>query len=227
MASVGQELLDVPLPDMVSKLAMGIATAQSALDEVSVDTAITLADTTVPVVMNVTKVIAADGSVSFQQSAPIQASLLQLGLLPTFYQFSEATIEVGMDIKTTSSETNVKVSAKATRKIIEADGSIRYEQDDPIKVSLLDLGVSPSFFAFSEATAEVVMDLSVKEETTESGDRTTRTLFGTTRNLKTERRLNRDVSVHSKVTTKIVTVPGPALAEPSRSVVNNSDGGEA
>ena len=32
----------------------------------------------------------------------------------TFYQFSEATIDVTMDIKTTSSrETNVKVSAKA------------------------------------------------------------------------------------------------------------------
>ena len=28
MASVGQELLDVPLPDMVTKLALGIAEAQ-------------------------------------------------------------------------------------------------------------------------------------------------------------------------------------------------------
>ncbi len=114
MPSVGQELLDVPLPDMVTKLALGIASAQSALDEVSVDTAILLAETTVPIVLNVTQTIAEDGTVTFAQSPPVDVSLLQIGLLPTFYQFAEATIEVTMDIKTTTSrETNIKVSAKA------------------------------------------------------------------------------------------------------------------
>jgi hypothetical protein len=41
-------------------------------------------------------------------------SLLQVGLNPTFYQFSEASIEVSMDIKTTTStETSVKVGVEA------------------------------------------------------------------------------------------------------------------
>lgn len=114
MASVGQELLAVPLPEMVMKLGLGIAEAQRALDENSVQTAQMLAETTVPLVMAVTQTIAADGTVSFTNADPVDVSLLQIGLLPTFYQFSEATIEVTMDIKTTtSSETNVKVSAKA------------------------------------------------------------------------------------------------------------------
>jgi hypothetical protein len=114
MASVGQELLDVPLPEMVLKLALGIAEAQRALDENSVETSVALAETTVPIVLAVTQVIAADGSVSFTQADPVDVSLLQIGLLPTFYQFSETTIEVTMDIKTTTSrETNIKVSAKA------------------------------------------------------------------------------------------------------------------
>jgi hypothetical protein len=114
MASVGQELLDVPLPDMVAKLAMGIANAQAALDSNSVSTAQMLADTEIPVVLAVTQTIASDGTVSYSQAPPIEVSLLQIGLLPTFYQFSEATIEVTMDIKTTSSsETNVKVTAEA------------------------------------------------------------------------------------------------------------------
>ena len=114
MASVGQELLAVPLPEMVMKLGLGIAEAQRALDENSVETAKMLAETTVPLVMAVTQTIAADGTVSFTNADPVDVSLLQIGLLPTFYQFSEATIEVTMDIKvTTSSETNVKVSAKA------------------------------------------------------------------------------------------------------------------
>ena len=114
MASVGQELLDVPLPEMVLKLALGIAEAQRALDENSVETSVALAETTVPIVLAVTQVIAADGTVSFTQADPVDVSLLQIGLLPTFYQFSETTIEVTMDIKTTTSrETNIKVSAKA------------------------------------------------------------------------------------------------------------------
>ena len=103
MASVGQELLNVPLPDMVVKLALGIAEAQRALDENSVETAKALADTTIPLVMAVTQTIAADGSVSFTNAAPVDVSLLQIGMLPTFYLFAENTIEVTIDIKTTTS----------------------------------------------------------------------------------------------------------------------------
>lgn len=112
--SVGQELLDVPLPEMVTKLAMGIASAQAALDENSVQTAILLGTTQIKdVVIAVTQTIASNGDVSFSE-AKADMSLLQMGLMPTFYQFAEATIEVTMDIKTTTStETNIKVSTAA------------------------------------------------------------------------------------------------------------------
>jgi hypothetical protein len=114
MASVGHELLNVPLPEMVMKLGLGVAEAQRALDENSVETAKLLADTTVPLVLSITQTIAVDGTVSYINQDPVNVSLLQIGLMPTFYQFAEATIEVTMDIKTTSSrETNIKVSAKA------------------------------------------------------------------------------------------------------------------
>jgi len=99
---------------MVLKLALGIAEAQKALDENSVETAQALAETTIPVVLSVTQTIAADGTVSYSQADPIDVSLIQIGLLPTFYQFAEATIDVTMDIKTTTSrETNIKVGVKA------------------------------------------------------------------------------------------------------------------
>ena len=112
--SVGQELLDVPFPEMVLKLALGIADAQRALDESSVETAVALAETQVPLVLAVTQTIKQNGEVEYTSANPVNVSLLQIGLLPTFYQFVETTIEVTMDIKTTtSSETNVKVSAKA------------------------------------------------------------------------------------------------------------------
>ena len=128
MPSVGQELLDTPFPDMVAKLAMGIAQAQHALDENSVNTAVILADTNIDVVLGVTQVIAADGTVSFEQDDPVSISLIQMGLLPTFYQFSEASIEVSMDIKTTTStETNVKVTAEAKVGFAAWSASIKAE----------------------------------------------------------------------------------------------------
>lgn len=114
--SVGKELLEVPLPEMVEKLALGIAKAQEALDINSVSTAQALGETTVEVIPSVTKTIAADGTVSYSAADPIELSLLQIGLFPTFYQFSEATIDVKMDIKTKSerkTEVDVKVKAKA------------------------------------------------------------------------------------------------------------------
>jgi hypothetical protein len=114
MASVGQELLDVPLPDMVTKLALGIAEAQKSLDANSIETAKTLSEEEIEVVPALTQTIAADGTVTFTAAPAVEMSLLQVGLNPAFYQFAEASIEVTMDIKTTtSSETNIKVGFKA------------------------------------------------------------------------------------------------------------------
>jgi len=99
---------------MVAKLALGIADAQRSLDKNSVDTAVGLATTNIDVVPAITQTIAADGTVTFTQAPAIQMSLLQVGLNPTFYQFSEASIEVTMDIKTTTStETSIKVGVEA------------------------------------------------------------------------------------------------------------------
>ena len=113
--SVGQQLLDVPLPEMVAKLGQGIADAQHQLDMNSVEVAEILADTEIEVVPAITRTINADGSVDYSAADPIDVSLLQAGLFPTFYQFSEATIEVEMDIKTTTeTETEVEVSSEAS-----------------------------------------------------------------------------------------------------------------
>ncbi len=109
--SVGQELLDVPFPEMVASMGQGIADAQNQLDMNSVEVAKVLAETEIEVVPAITRTIDNDG-VSYSQADPIQVSLIQAGMFPTFYQFSEATIEVEMDIKTTTErETSIDVSA--------------------------------------------------------------------------------------------------------------------
>lgn len=111
---VGHELLNVPLPSMVARLGMGIAIAQRELDNVSIETSRMLADETIDIIPGYTQTIAEDGKVSYSNAPPIKMSLLQVGLMPTFYQFAEATIEVSMDIKvTTATETSVTAKAEA------------------------------------------------------------------------------------------------------------------
>ncbi|MEQ8753010.1 MAG: hypothetical protein RID09_05740 [Coleofasciculus sp. G1-WW12-02] len=112
------------------------------------------------------------------------------------------------------------------RQIIREDGTVEFQQAEPVRVSLLDLGILPTFLAFSEATAEIAMDLKVVENVTQSGNTNKRkSLFAATQSLRTERRLNRDVSVHTKLTAKLVPVPVPARLQPIITVEDQREGG--
>ena len=113
--SVGQELLDVPLPQMVSDLAMGIAEAQAALDKNSLNTTLALADETFTYVPKVVGTIdeTKDPVEATIETIKVKDMPLIAFIKPTWYQFSETKIEVSMDIKTSfSSSTKVGVSAK-------------------------------------------------------------------------------------------------------------------
>ena len=136
--SVGRDLLDVPFPEMVMNLAFAIAKGQLALDRSSLTTARTLARETVRLIPEVHEIIypefydydvTPDGSHTPEhvrvtgaridaQIMPAQDfTLLQAGLLPTFYQFTETIIEVKMSISqksTSSSEFEVGASLEAS-----------------------------------------------------------------------------------------------------------------
>ena len=151
-----QETPSVSFGDLVRMLAEGIADAQTSLDRASADLVEELAETTVSIIPQVTETIDADGKVTYAQAEPQEISLLSLGVTPTFYQFSQATVEVVMDIK-------------------------------------------------------VVESLQVREDGKRSYG-----LFAGTADVRTERKMNRDVSVHSKLTATLVPVPSPLRLEPVR-----------
>src|ERR671919_1394048 len=101
--------------------------------------------------------------------------------------------------------------------VIDEEGNVTYEQADPQEVSLLSLGVTPTFYQFSQATVEVVMDIKVVERLEEAGEgRRPFGLFAGTASVRAERKLNRDVTVHSKLTATLVPVPMPLRLEPTR-----------
>jgi hypothetical protein len=120
--SIGRDLLDVPFAEMVRNLAIAIADGQTALDRNSLETLKALNNEKVDVLSEVTEIIepqistvpvtvtdAAGNPVS--QTVTVtgarvrpsgvgstQMSMLQAGLFPTFYQFTEASIEVKIAI---------------------------------------------------------------------------------------------------------------------------------
>ena len=113
--AVGQELLDVPIADMVRDLAAAVAEGQLSLDRASIETLKFLASeaNAIDLIPQVTEVIAptlstvtVNGSdvqvpgisVTQQPTTPVRTTLLQAGLMPTFYQFTEALIEVKLSI---------------------------------------------------------------------------------------------------------------------------------
>lgn len=122
---------------------------------------------------------------------------------------------------------NSRVSVvRSITETIKPDGSVEVVAAEPVELSLLELGVQPTFYQFSESTIEVAMDLEIAEEIeTETEVKGRKTLFARTRDIKQERKFNRDVSVSSKLTAKLVPVPSPVQLEVTRSTIVEEDDG--
>jgi len=101
---VGQDLLDVPFPEMIRKLGFAIADAQRALDESSIAATDRLFENPRPVVIELQETILRSSSPPYGvtgisvTSAVANLYPIQMGFLPTFYQFQESIIEVKMAI---------------------------------------------------------------------------------------------------------------------------------
>lgn len=141
--SIGQELLDVPFPDMVFKLANAIAQGQRRLDKASIETARALARATVKVIPEIFEVIqfappkdiggvpVTGIRVSSEAADPVTYTLIQAGLTPTFYQFTESIIEVKVSISHRTSSTSefefgasFEISTEASADFLFASGSV-------------------------------------------------------------------------------------------------------
>jgi hypothetical protein len=81
-----QALEQAPLAAMVENLGLGIARAQAALDRSAIDLAVKLADP--------------ENGIELGGQ---RRSLLSLGFAPTFYQFTEATIDIKVSFSTATS----------------------------------------------------------------------------------------------------------------------------
>ncbi len=96
--ALGQALQDVPLGTMIRNLGFAIADAQGAMDKKSIEAAMALGSEKV--------------TITDAKNRQISKSLLELGFTPTFYQFTEADIELSVTLSMRV-EDETKVGFKA------------------------------------------------------------------------------------------------------------------
>lgn len=113
MSEVGQDLLNIPFPQMVESLGLAIASAQHALDLNSIRVAQVMSGSPWLDKDPQGKEVVREGvKVSFGGR---QLSLLELGFSPTFYQFIDTVIEVKLSISMqTTNESKASSSTTAS-----------------------------------------------------------------------------------------------------------------
>jgi hypothetical protein len=138
-ATVGADLLAVPFPKMVLSLAQAIAKGQLALDQASLNTLKVLAKTKFDYIPEITEVLSPSEDISaggvtvtgvdVELITPraLKLTLLQAGIVPTFYQFTESVIEVKMSISSkveSQSEFEFGIETEASAGFLFASGSV-------------------------------------------------------------------------------------------------------
>lgn len=84
-SQIVNSLVSAPLPELIEKLGLSVAQAQAALDKNSIAIATEMATTNVTINNK-------------------EYNLLALGFRPTFYAFTEATVEAKLEFSMTQSE---------------------------------------------------------------------------------------------------------------------------
>lgn len=185
----GEALLDVPMADIIERMGRAIAQAQVALDQASIQTAVELGDARL--------------TLHNAGGAEITRSLLELGFLPTFYQFVETTIDITVSLSIRVGE-EIHLGATATVGNTSTSGT----GATGTSTSLLPgptgpTGPTPTGNLPPGAAPIGTQILSAARS------QQTATMFGLTITADYHRRYDFDTSASSKVSTKMLAVPAP------------------
>jgi hypothetical protein len=115
VSQVGNELQEVQFGELLRSIAQGIADGQQALDMTAVQTLVTLSNTYIEVIPEISEVITPQpltvpisgqpsievtgARITATTSPPVPMTAIQAGLLPTFYQFTEVDIALKISVQ--------------------------------------------------------------------------------------------------------------------------------
>lgn len=77
------------------------------------------------------------------------------------------------------------------------------------EVSLLNLGIMPTFYQFAKTNIEVALDMQFEEEVKTNSNVKQKRFLVSTKKVRTERRYNTNIQAYSKLTVEMVPVPMP------------------
>ena len=235
MVAIGQELLNVPMGDMIRQMAFAIADAQCQLDENSINTA--------EMMGGLTTVYDEEGNVSFDDSRVFFGyEYMTVGEALAFAAVDDAISgQLGDDV--------IKLHEVVTK--LKTDGG--YSDDDeirvPTRISMMELGFTPTFYQFVDTIIEVKIAIRItrtreytwgskKTDTNKSNSyRRRRSFWGTSRNSGSSSSVSTsqvDASYSSKYSytaegasllrTKLSPVPPPPVLEDRvRSLMQNEE----
>lgn len=163
-----RQIDQIDFRDLIYGMGESVAHAQAALDYEVAETMTRFAETEVDVVSRVTRTVRPDGTFVDEPQQTEKRSLLELGLTPTRYQFSEATIDVEFDLSFAIDETETGKERREARFRVdtsEAHHRRRYhgEANTTARISARLVPV-PTPAALTPATVE-----SVSGQTTGNG----------------------------------------------------------
>jgi uncharacterized protein YjdB len=147
ISTIYNTLVNTPLPLMIEKLGLAVANAQAELDRNSVSMLQELANTPVRLGDN-------------------DYNLLTLGFVPSFYAFTEATVEAKLEFSMTEATSfeiggSVKVDYKAVAVAVNANYSRKFEQSasgsSSIAARLVSLPAPETFLQIIKESARAAI----------------------------------------------------------------------
>lgn len=159
--AIGQELLNVPMGDMIRQMAFAIAEAQVRLDEASISVA--------EMMGGLRTVVGPDGKITFDDSRVFFGH--------EYMSVKEARAYLSVDdaltggVIGTALET-IKDAQEETGVTVTDDTEIRV----PTRVSMLELGFAPTFYQFVDTIIEVKIAIKITRSssyTTTTSNKTT------------------------------------------------------
>jgi uncharacterized protein YjdB len=147
ISTIYNTLVSTPLPLMIEKLGLAVANAQAELDRNSVSMLQELANTPVRLGDN-------------------DYNLLTLGFVPSFYAFTEATVEAKLEFSMTEATSfeiggSVKVDYKAVAVSVNANYARKFEQSangsSSIAARLVSLPAPETFLQIIKESARVAV----------------------------------------------------------------------
>lgn len=226
LPSIGRELLDVPMGDMIRDMAFAIAEAQMKLDSNSIEVA--------EMMGGLKAVTDANGDVTFTDSR-------------VFFGKEKMTLEDAVaTLNSTTDQTNIAAIKKAdlASDIVPPSGTTGYtiktgkDKNTVIwvasRLSMLELGFTPTFYQFVDTIIEVKISIKYTLETTKNIETTTkdkdahtsfkrvgfrrgltldRTVSTSQVNASYSQKYSYSAEGSSLLRTKLVPIPPPAILE--------------